>query len=293
MEKFSNTYLEMNLKLLFYSINDQLSSQDFMRDLLIVLSNQYNGSKFLAVPQISQAQEQAIMKATHLAAEPSLSKKNEAITIISQVMSKIDCMETQFHIFIAILTSSIIRDLVDLPTDTAEPVKISYFNLILDLLERFIFQTEYVINIETAQMQGTKNYALINERHYLQNHPQIYFSAGVILNKVLIIPQDIQLQIRAFIMIRRLFYLFPDLRGLLEGPINVVLTNISLYSTEVSQEKEATIFLFKVLSDKTVSESFKEKLNANEHLKILYSNRYYSAKSNGYINDIDKIYKYK
>ena len=117
----------------------------------------------------------------------------------------------------------------------------------MDVIERYIFAVEFNVELETIQIQGIRSYLLRNELAYLEKHPQIYFPVATILNEILILPHQIGLQTRAFSIIRRLFYVFPQIRSLLEDPLLVSLSNIAIFSKNIQQEKEATIFLYKLL----------------------------------------------
>ena len=98
------------------------------------------------------------------------------------------------------------------------------------IVEKFIFQLEYSVSYERNKVYETKFFALKDEKHQLTDHPAILRNIAIILNTVLLRPFEINLQLKAFYIIRRLYYLFPNYADFIINPLNLVLSNISIYS---------------------------------------------------------------
>jgi len=98
------------------------------------------------------------------------------------------------------------------------------------IVEKFIFQLEYSISYERNRVYETKFFAVKDEKLLLAEHPAIFKNVAIILNSVLLRPFEINLQIKAFYVIRRLYFSFPQFAEFIVNPLNLVLSNISIYS---------------------------------------------------------------
>jgi len=103
----------------------------------------------------------------------------------------------------------------------------------LQIVEKFIFQLEYSISYERNKVYETKFFAVKDERHLLSENPAIFKNVAIILNSVLLRPFEINLQIKAFYVIRRLYSSFSQFSEHIINPLNLVLSNISIYSVRI------------------------------------------------------------
>jgi len=67
----------------------------------------------------------------------------------------------------------------------------------------------------------------------------------------------------------------------MRSPINVVLSNISLYSKTEEQRKEATIFLYQLIHQNAKPE-LKKMLEENENLRFLKDSKWYTEEAMTY-----------
>lgn len=101
------------------------------------------------------------------------------------------------------------------------------------IVEKFIFQLEYSVSYERNKVYETKFFALKDEKHLLTEHPDLLKNVAIILNAVLLRPFEINLQLKAFYIIRRLHYLYPQYSDQINNPLNLILSNISIYSVKI------------------------------------------------------------
>lgn len=106
------------------------------------------------------------------------------------------------------------------------------------------------------------------------------------MNEILLLPYETKLQNKALVFFRRVYKLFPKLRPLLNNPLNVLLTNLSLYSSEL---KETAIYLYQLLNNSNETDLVKI-LNNNENLKFAKESKYFSIKATSYPEEVDVIY---
>lgn len=105
------------------------------------------------------------------------------------------------------------------------------------MLQRFIFQKEFSINYERNRVQETKVYHVYDEAEILRSAHKIVKAAAIILNPILLRPFDIELQMRAFFIMRRMLLTFPQYIEFIRQPLNLVLTNIAVYSVTIPTQK--------------------------------------------------------
>ena len=86
------------------------------------------------------------------------------------------------------------------------------------------------MSFERNKIYETKIYTIKDERELLSDNPIILKSIATLINPMLLRPFEINLQLRVFNIIRRLYYLYPDHRYLIVNPLNLVLSNIAIYS---------------------------------------------------------------
>lgn len=98
------------------------------------------------------------------------------------------------------------------------------------VVEKFISQLEYSVSYERNKVYETKFFGLKDEKHLLAENPALLKNVAIILNSVLLRPFEINLQLKAFYIIRRLYYLYPQYSEQIINPLNLVLSNISIYS---------------------------------------------------------------
>jgi len=98
------------------------------------------------------------------------------------------------------------------------------------VVEKFIFQLEYSVSYERNKVYETKCFALKDEKNLLVENVELMKNMAIILNSVLLRPFEINLQLKAFHVIRRLYYLYPQYSEAIISPLNLVLSNISIYS---------------------------------------------------------------
>ena len=120
-------------------------------------------------------------------------------------------------------------------------------------------------------------------------HPKLYYNMARLLNEILLIPFEFKLQQKALNLLRRFYNLFPNLREHIIKPLNVLLSNISLFAENSIDSKDAAIFLYQLLQSSDNKE-LSEILNNNEHLKFLKESKYFSIKAMSYPQEIDTIY---
>lgn len=101
------------------------------------------------------------------------------------------------------------------------------------LVEKFIFQLEYSISFERNGIYETKLFIVKEEKNELIDNPALLKNVAIVLNPVLLRPFDINLQLRAFYIIRRLFYLYPEYSEYIVNPLNLVLSNIAVYGVSL------------------------------------------------------------
>jgi len=100
------------------------------------------------------------------------------------------------------------------------------------IVEKFIFQLEYSVSYERNKVYETKFFAFKDEKQLITEHPALLKNVAIILNAVLLRPFEINLQLKTFYIIRRLYYLFPQYSEFILNPLNLVLSNISIYSVK-------------------------------------------------------------
>ena len=98
------------------------------------------------------------------------------------------------------------------------------------VVEKFIFQLEYSVSYERNKVYETKFFSIKDEKNLLKENPALLKNVAIILNSVLLRPFEINLQLKAFYIIRRLYYLYPQYVEHIINPLNLVLSNISIYS---------------------------------------------------------------
>ena len=123
----------------------------------------------------------------------------------------------------------------------------------------------------------------------MQSHPKIYYNLARILNEILLIPFEFKLQKQALNLLRRFYNLFPKLREHVIKPLNILLSNISLFAESSVDTKDAAIFLYQLMHD-TENKEFADLLSNNEHLKFIKESKYFSIKAMSYPQEIDTIY---
>lgn len=72
-------------------------------------------------------------------------------------------------------------------------------------------------------------------------------------------------------------------------PLNVLLSNISLFGETSLETKDAAIFLYQLLHE-TDNKELAEALDKNENLKFIKESKYFSVKAMSYPQEIDTIY---
>lgn len=107
----------------------------------------------------------------------------------------------------------------------------------MSIAERFIFQTEFMISVDSAGSNEAKRFTIKEERNMMVDNPALLKNVAIILNAILLRPFEIQLQLRAFYMIRRIYYLYPEYREYIIKPLNLVLSNISVYSVRTVRRR--------------------------------------------------------
>ena len=160
---------------------------------------------------------------------------------------------------------------------------------LLAIYEKILFQNEYYITLDQNYVHETKIYCLNFEKLILQNHPKIYYNLARILNEILLIPFEFKLQKQALNLLRRFYNLFPKLREHVIKPLNILLSNISLFAESSVDTKDAAIFLYQLMHD-TENKEFADLLSNNEHLKFIKESKYFSIKAMSYPQEIDTIY---
>ena len=159
----------------------------------------------------------------------------------------------------------------------------------MGIYERILFQNEYYLTLDQNFIHETKIYCLNFEKSILQLYPKIYYNLARILNEILLIPFEFKLQKRALNIMRRFYNLYPILREHIIKPLNVLLSNISLFAENSTDTKDAAIFLYQLLQNNE-NKDLVDILNSNEHLKFLKESKYFSIKAMSYPLEIDTIY---
>lgn len=156
----------------------------------------------------------------------------------------------------------------------------------MNFFEKILSQYEYYITIDQNYIQETKIYVMSTEKKILQLFPNLYFIFGRLMNEILLIPFETKYQNKALILMRRFFKLHPNLRQFLYNPINVLMSNLSLFSNEL---KESAIYLYQLINTSNEKELINI-LNSNENLKFIKENKYFSVKATSYPQEVDVIY---
>lgn len=102
----------------------------------------------------------------------------------------------------------------------------------LYIVEKFIFQNEYQISFEKNGIFETKSFIVKEEVEQISDNPHILINVALVLNPILLRPFEVNLQIRAFFILRRLYYLFPNKADFIIHPLVLVLSNISIYAVD-------------------------------------------------------------
>jgi hypothetical protein len=147
--------------------------------------------------------------------------------------------------------------------------------------------------LELHNIHETKAYILKNEKQLMLNNPFIYHGLAKLLNEILVLPNELSLQLRAFQLIKRLYQYFPQLHPYLKGPIILALKNISLFAQTTSELKEPTIFVYQLIHKSEYPNEFLQQLQTLEELRYLRENKYFSVKALSYLDDNDQIYNLK
>ncbi|KAL4471309.1 hypothetical protein ABPG73_018222 [Tetrahymena malaccensis] len=293
LEKFKNTKLEIELKISFNNLQNILDSQGHYEEFKLLIEQQTTLQSLDSIDLTSE-QKEVFETIKHYSKLKEIYHKQEAIKYIVLLLGKCETAIQQYKILVHHL-SPIFLELSNANYENNES-KVIYVNQVLDLLDRYIFPIEFLINFDTSRIQGTKTYYLRNLKHVVQYFQKLYTLVGGFLNSVLLMPQEIQLNLRALFMIRRMYYFFYDdsqIRRLMEGPIIVILSNLALFTKDVVQKKEPTLFLHKLLDDQNTLQSLKEKLEQNEYIKTLKENKYFGVMAKCYPQDIDVQYNFK
>lgn len=167
------------------------------------------------------------------------------------------------------------------------------------LLNRILFQTEYLISLQKNGIYETLSFYLIKEKLLIQNFPEIYNPVSFVINEVLIRPCLSEAQEKSLEILKRFYYIFPQQREKLYKPIMILLTNLCLFGSEKGK-KEAAVFLYHLVHRDKIQPII-DLLNRNDEdenkyfelLKPLLKSKYYTAKALAYPNDVDRIYSLK
>lgn len=155
----------------------------------------------------------------------------------------------------------------------------------INILNKFILKTDYIISLEEEDNFEKLFVCLKKEKQIMKQFPDLIYPLSIIINEIVIIPERIELNIKAFIILKRFFFLFKTHRIKISHILSKIILNIGLFSTKCKQLKEVSYFLkiiqnngkyynnnFDILFDKSENNEYNAIVN-----KIL-SNKYYNKK---------------
>jgi len=116
----------------------------------------------------------------------------------------------------------------------------------LEVAQSMLFQSDYTFSFEKAGVYETKNFTLLKEKSILLDFPEIYYPISIIINELLVRPNLAQFHTPTLVLIRRLYYYFPDIRSKLSHALVTLFTNIAIFGTDDSK-KQAAIFLYQLI----------------------------------------------
>ena len=153
-------------------------------------------------------------------------------------------LEQQFNLF-SKLYPYYIKKGVELCNSNQQELE-AVFAEALEVAQAMLFQTEYTFSFEKAGVYETRNFTLLKEKQILLDFPEIYYPISIIINELLVRPNLSQFHIPALVLIRRLYYYFPDIRPKLPHALVTLFTNLALFGTE-DAKKQAAIFLYQLI----------------------------------------------
>lgn len=278
--QFRHTYLELPI-------------QHMIQGVGVLLEN--NGDKFisknlkiLTEKELMHPDQKDTLERLRSALVQSKSN-NEFIKLLQLSLSQSEAIYDQFELFGGVIQDYVTDFIGQLKKETQQQ-KMQYYSQLLSIYERYICQTQFVIMLELYNIHETKIYTLKNEKQLILNHPFIYYGCALLLNEILLMPNEISLQLRAFSLIKKLYEYFPQLKDVLKGPILLVLKNISLFAQTSVELKEPTIFLYQLCHSSPYDEEYKKTLVECQELKYLRENKYYSVKALSFTEDNGQIY---
>ncbi|CAD8103970.1 unnamed protein product [Paramecium sonneborni] len=139
-------------------------------------------------------------------------------------------------------------------------------------------------------MQQRTYYIKIEKQMILHQISNMYKSCAQLLNMILVLPEEIGLQKRTYLIIKVLYKYIPGLRIALMGPLQLVMRNLSLFLHKDAQEyKEITIFLYQLIHSSDYDDKFKQSLLEDEDLAYLRENKYFSVKALSYVDESQSV----
>jgi len=240
---------------------------------------------------LNDHQKKMLENISSLSTSPDCLFKKDISKLIISVLEDGKSFVHQIRIFNEYI-GPLLKDIMSIKNGTEDQIQL-FVEQMFQIVEKFIFQLEYSVSYERNKVYETKFFAFKDEKQLIAEHPALLKNVAIILNAVLLRPFEINLQLKTFYIIRRLYYLFPQYAELIINPLNLVLSNISIYSSQPAELKEATIFLYQIMHKENEDHTLKRLVEENENLKYLKESKYFSVKAMSYPKDIDTIYPLK
>ncbi|CAD8120656.1 unnamed protein product [Paramecium sonneborni] len=201
------------------------------------------------------------------------------------VLSSCESIIDQYYLFGGHLQELIYEYLLMI-RQMEEKQQANFLTQLLGIYERYILDVQYTIQ----EMQSRTYYIKIEKQMILHQISNMYKSCAQLLNMILVLPEEIILQKRVYLMIKVLYKYIPDLRIALMGPLQLVMRNLSLFLHKDAQEyKEITIFLYQLIHSSDYDDKFKQSLLEDEDLAYLRENKYFSVKALSYVDESQTV----
>jgi len=179
---------------------------------------------------LNEKQKKLLENISSLSTSPDCLFKKDISKLIIGVLEDGKSFVHQIRIFNEYI-GPLLKDIMTIKNGTEDQIQL-FVEQMFQIVEKFIFQLEYSVSYERNKVYETKFFAFKDEKQLITEHPALLKNVAIILNAVLLRPFEINLQLKTFYIIRRLYYLFPQYSEFILNPLNLVLSNISIYSVK-------------------------------------------------------------
>lgn len=156
-----------------------------------------------------------------------------------------DCssLEQQYNLFSKLYPYYLKKGLAEFGSD--DKLVQQFFRDAVSVSTRMLFQTTYRVSFEKGGVHETKSFSLQKEKAVMLNFPEIYYPISILINELLIRPFLTEFHEPTLVLLRRLYFNFPNIRKSLHRPILTLLANIRIFGSE-DCKKHCAIFLYQL-----------------------------------------------